>query len=139
MILELCEALNLHHSLEERNVFPKLAVKMQVFSPIENDDDIISENPATEHHENAIRVPGYIHEQHRQIHVGLDKLHKYAKNWIEEEKTVVDWADIRGIMHSFGAALWRHMDDEVKLLGAENMVQFWSLEEMKQLPFKVSH
>jgi hypothetical protein len=31
--------------------------------------------------------------------------------------------------------LWEHLDEEVKTLGADNMRRYWSLDEMKRMPF----
>jgi hypothetical protein len=37
-------------------------------------------------------------------------------------------------MEGFGKVLWQHLDEEVQTLKAENMRQYWSVEEMRRLP-----
>jgi hypothetical protein len=142
-ILEWCKALDSHHKLEEEHVFPKLAVKMPVFKnegPSTADlklgkdafDNMVKGDPKASEVDQ-----GYIHEQHRQIHAGLDLLHDYVKAWKTDRKSDVKWNEIKSMMDSFGGILWKHMNEEVELLGAANMRKYWTLDEMKTLPFKV--
>ncbi|CAO2655438.1 Nn.00g105020.m01.CDS01 [Neocucurbitaria sp. VM-36] len=126
MVLEWCRGLDQHHSLEEEHVFPKLAVKMPAFRKDKSGEQSLS-------------GPGYVHEQHRQIHAGLDILHDHVKTWLAAGKNEVDWEHVRKLIDSFGAILWKHMDEEVETLGAANMRLYWTLDEMKQLPFKVKN
>lgn len=37
-------------------------------------------------------------------------------------------------MDSWGAVLWKHLDQEVKTLGAENMRKYWTIDEMRRMP-----
>ena len=37
-------------------------------------------------------------------------------------------------MDSWGEVLWKHLDQEVETLGAENMRKYWTLDEMKRMP-----
>jgi len=37
-------------------------------------------------------------------------------------------------MDSWREVLFRHLDEEVQDLGKENMLKFWTLEEMRRLP-----
>ncbi|KAJ4367024.1 hypothetical protein N0V83_007554 [Neocucurbitaria cava] len=135
MILEWCQSLDKHHNLEEQHVFPKLAVKMPAFRRDESDESRVAD--VVHANERLVSSPGYVHEQHRQIHAGLDVLHNCVKTWLAREQNEVDWEDTRKLMDSFGAILWKHMDEEVEMLGAANMKLYWTLDEMKQLPFKV--
>jgi hypothetical protein len=145
-----CDKLDQHHKLEEEHVFPKLAVKMPAFARNGVDDPIISAGSADEGSSVASDPPvlgstvlgrntrGYLHKQHRQIHQGLDVLSDFVRGWQAEGKTEVDLGQFKTMLDSFGQPLWTHMDEEVGLLGAENMRLYWSIEEMNGLPFKVA-
>jgi hemerythrin-like domain-containing protein len=102
-----CSQLNLHHAIEERHLFPELAVKMPEFRK-----DLVG--------------------QHREIHNGLDKMDQYVKMCRTGEKEL-QLTHLKMLMDGFGGVLWEHLDDEVKALGAENMRQYWTLEEMVKL------
>jgi hypothetical protein len=41
---------------------------------------------------------------------------------------------VRGILEGFGEVLWSHLEEEVKMLGAENMSRYWKKEEIARLP-----
>jgi hypothetical protein len=38
-------------------------------------------------------------------------------------------------MDTFGEVLWKHLDDEVEELKAENMRKYWSVKEVQGIPF----
>jgi hypothetical protein len=42
--------------------------------------------------------------------------------------------EVKQLMDGFGDVLWRHLDEEVRTLGAENMRRYWNLQEMAKLP-----
>lgn len=71
--------------------------------------------------------------QHKQIHVGLEKLEAYLEKCRTGE---VDMRreEIQRLMNDFGEVLWKHLDEEVHTLRADNMRKYWSLEEMRRLP-----
>ena len=75
-------------------------------------------------------------EQHKQIHAGLDLLHEYLKTCQDSEPPCVDIAKVKLMFDSFGTILWQHMDDEVDQMRADNMRKYWTVEEMRALPFK---
>lgn len=72
-------------------------------------------------------------QQHKQIHEGLAKLEAYLEDCRAGE---VDFerVEMKQLMDAFGDMLWKHLDEEVLTLGAENMRKFWSLKEMPGLP-----
>jgi len=107
---QFCNALNMHHTIEEQHIFPVLARRMPAFE-----------------RELALLT------QHREIHAGLDKFEAYLGECRRGEREV-RWDELRGLMEGFGGVLWAHLDDEVRELGAENMRRFWSVEEMRKLP-----
>jgi hemerythrin-like domain-containing protein len=99
----------MHHGVEERHVFPLLAKKMPAF-----------------------RKELELLAQHKEIHQGLEKFQEYLENCQTGEKEL-RLSEMKRLMDQFGDVLWRHLDEEVKELGAENMRKYWTLEEMRTL------
>lgn len=110
MGMSFCWQLRLHHSIEEQHMFPVLAEKMPEF-----------------------RKELELLTQHKQIHVGLDKLEEYLKRCCSRE-TELRLDEVKQLMDSFKEVLWKHLDDEVYALRAENMRKYWTLEEMERIP-----
>ncbi|USP76117.1 sister chromatid cohesion protein dcc1 [Curvularia clavata] len=102
--------LTIHHTIEEQHIFPVLAKKMSAFK---KELDLLT--------------------QHKQIHVGIDKMEKYLEE-CERGERELRMQELKEILDSFGEVLWQHLDDEVKQLEAENMRKYWSLEEMRRIP-----
>ena len=100
--------LSMHHSIEERHVFPYLGARMPEFR-------------------------GDLQGQHAQIHEGLDRFEEYLRS-CRSGDAEFELAVLRGHMEGWGDVLWRHLDDEVRALGAENMRRYWSVEEIKKMP-----
>lgn len=83
--------------------------------------------------------------QHKQIHGGLLELKRFLERKqrdLEKGQKMessngqeFEWERMKGIMDTFGDALWRHLDEEVETLGAENMRRYWTLDEMRCMPF----
>jgi len=107
--LHLCQQLTLHHTIEEQYIFPELAERMDAFKP---HDHLVS--------------------QHEQIHEGLEKFEAYLDACRTGEKEL-RLPELKEVMDSFGTVLWTHLDDEVRMLGAENMRQFWKKEEIARM------
>lgn len=110
MGLQFCSQLDFHHSIEEQHVFPVLAKKMPEFR---KELDLL--------------------RQHKQIHAGLEKLEAYLESCRSGEEDMRR-DEVHRLMKCFGEVLWKHLDEEVKTLRAENMRKYWSLEEMRRLP-----
>ncbi|KAK2761166.1 hypothetical protein FQN54_001687 [Arachnomyces sp. PD_36] len=106
--LGLCKELDTHHLIEEHYVFPQLGTRMPAF---QGELDLLL-------------------NQHKEIHVGLEKLEIYLEG-CESGEGELKLEELKGIMDGFGTVLWEHMDDEVRELGAENMRKYWTLEEMQ--------
>ncbi|KAK1566045.1 uncharacterized protein LY79DRAFT_572948 [Colletotrichum navitas] len=96
-----------HHNLEESSLFPLLALKMPHFRV----DD-------------AVLV-----EQHRQIHGGLEVFQRYLEN-CRTRKSELELQTLKSKMDSRGDVLLLRLDQEVEMLGAENMKKYWTPEEM---------
>jgi hemerythrin-like domain-containing protein len=107
--LEFCNHLEIHHGIEERHVFPLLAKKMPAFK---KELELLA--------------------QHKEIHQGLEKFQEYLETCQTGEKEL-RLSEMKRLMDEFGDVLWRHLDQEVKELGAENMRKYWTLEEMRTL------
>ncbi|ROT38457.1 hypothetical protein SODALDRAFT_311190 [Sodiomyces alkalinus F11] len=112
------QMLKAHHDIEETYVFPVLARKMPQFRTGEKSDDAAAE----------------LLRQHREIHRGMDALETYLRACRSGEEEGLDMARVRELMDSWGTVLWRHLDQEVETLGAENMRRYWTLEEVRRLP-----
>ncbi len=72
-------------------------------------------------------------QQHREIHEGMDAFQEYLER-CKRGETELELRVLKEKMDSWGDVLWKHLEEEVKTLGAENMRRYWSLEEMRRLP-----
>lgn len=109
MGLQLCRQLTTHHTIEERWIFPELSQRMPGFA----DDEVL------------------IH-QHEQIHEGLEKVQKYLEDCQSGEREL-RMNEMKEIMDSFGEVLWTHLDEEVRMLGAENVRKYYTKEEVMEM------
>jgi len=107
--LHLCHVLTIHHTIEEQHVFPELTERMPAFAP---KDHLIS--------------------QHEMIHEGLEKVQGYLEGCRSGEREL-RLSELKEIMDGFGTVLWAHLDDEVRMLGAENMRRYWSKAEISAM------
>lgn len=109
--IQFCNHLKAHHDIEEAMWFPVLARKMQGF-----------------------REGEFAKTQHAEMHKGLDVLQPYL---MDCKTGVQDFhrAKVRNIMDSFGTVLWNHMDEEVRELQADSMSKYWTVDEMRRMPF----
>jgi len=107
---EFCHHLTIHHTIEERHIFPVLARKMPAFK---KELELL--------------------DQHKQIHEGLEVFEDWLRDVKSGEKDA-RMDEMKRILDSFGPVLWQHLDDEVKELGAENMRKYWTKQEMPTLP-----
>ncbi|KAJ5388975.1 uncharacterized protein N7496_000043 [Penicillium cataractarum] len=108
--LQFCSQLDFHHSIEEQHIFPVLAKKMPEFR---KELDLL--------------------KQHKQIHAGLEKLESYLEKCRSGEEDMRR-EEVKRLMEGFGGVLWKHLDEEVQTLKADNMRKYWSLDEMRRLP-----
>ncbi|CAG8958627.1 hypothetical protein HYFRA_00009944 [Hymenoscyphus fraxineus] len=101
--------LETHHAIEEQHIFPVLKRKMIQF-----------QDTAT------------LLQQHREIHKGMDGLEQYIREVRSGERELV-LKEMEERLQ-WGEVLWKHLDEEVKTLGAENMRKYWTVEEMRRMP-----
>ncbi|KAK7692743.1 hypothetical protein QCA50_004376 [Cerrena zonata] len=107
---QLQRQLTLHHTIEERHIFPILAKRMPSFR---NDEAHI--------------------KSHHGIHEGLDKLAQLLHKW-KVEPSAYSPQEMRESLDSWREVLFKHLDEEVNDLSGENMKKYWTLEEMDILP-----
>jgi hemerythrin-like domain-containing protein len=111
--LQFCSHLMAHHSIEESYVFPMLAVRMPEFAQGPNAAELL--------------------RQHKAIHDGMDMFEEYLRK-CKNGETELDLRTLKMKMDSWGEVLWKHLDQEVQALGAENMRKYWSIEDMRRMP-----
>jgi len=111
--LQFCSHLTMHHSIEEQHFFPLLATKMPEFKTGKNAAELL--------------------RQHKEIHKGMDQFEEYL-NRCRTGETELELRVLKEKMDSWGGVLWKHLDQEVKTLGAENMRKYWTIAEMKRMP-----
>ncbi|KAJ1304764.1 hypothetical protein OPQ81_005902 [Rhizoctonia solani] len=110
MVMEFHDHLDTHHSIEETYVFPVLAQKMPSFAN-------------NERHKNS----------HKVIHGGLDKLKDLVTGW-KAEPTTFSPTTLRSCLDEFKPPLFKHLEEEVRDLSAENLKKYYTLEEVDRLP-----
>lgn len=71
-------------------------------------------------------------KQHEEIRKGLGLFQDYLES-CKDRKRELRLEELGGIMDGFGKVLWSHLDDEVRMLGAENMRKYWSVLEMRTM------
>lgn len=106
---ELRKHLTMHHTIEERHIFPNLAKRMPSFK-------------ADEQHIAA----------HHAIHEGLDQLGALLDKWRAEPAAYAP-QEMRACLDGWRGVLFRHLDEEVQDLSGENMRKYWSMEEFDRL------
>ncbi|KAF6762998.1 hypothetical protein DFP72DRAFT_986781 [Ephemerocybe angulata] len=110
---DLIHHLTMHHTIEERYLFPTLGKKMPQFSDRETKGEHL--------------------ESHKQIHEGLDKLSDLIKRWSSEPSTYSP-AELKTCLDGFRGVLFRHLDDEVADLRGENLSKYFTEEEVARFP-----
>ncbi|RAH70189.1 hemerythrin domain-containing protein [Aspergillus aculeatinus CBS 121060] len=108
--LEFCHHLTMHHTIEERHIFPVLARRMPEFR-------------------RELSLVG----QHKVIHRGMDALERYLEGCRRGE-TDLERGEVKRLLEGFGTVLFEHLDQEVEALRAENMRRYWKVGEMAGLP-----
>ncbi|KAK0504559.1 hemerythrin HHE cation binding domain-containing protein [Armillaria luteobubalina] len=104
--------LTMHHTIEERYIFPILAQRMPEFSDTADDGHVKS---------------------HQGIHHGLEELSNLVTKW-KEEPSSYSPTGMKTCLDSFKGVLFSHLDQEVLDLRGENMKKYWKLEELDSIP-----
>jgi hemerythrin-like domain-containing protein len=111
--IQFCSHLSTHHAIEEQHIFPILATKMPEFKAGRNAAELL--------------------RQHKEIHRGMDIFEEYL-NKCRSGETELELRVLKEKMDGWGEVLWKHLDQEVKTLGAENMRRYWTVDEMRRMP-----
>ena len=111
--LQFVSHLSTHHAIEEQHIFPLLATRMPEFKAGRNAAELL--------------------RQHKEIHAGMEGFEKYLEGCRRGE-TELQLRVLGELMEGWAEVLWKHLDQEVKTLGAENMRRYWSVEEMRRMP-----
>ncbi|KAI1423571.1 hypothetical protein F5Y12DRAFT_756794 [Xylaria sp. FL1777] len=141
--LEFISHLELHHSIEERYIFPELARRMPEFRTgrERNLPDAASRSSRREgakeekdddDDEGKRKKAAELLQQHVEIHKGMDGLREYLQRCLSGE-TELQMGTLKAQLDTWGTVLWTHLDQEVRTLGAENMRRYWSVDEMRKL------
>ncbi|KAI1075486.1 hypothetical protein F5B20DRAFT_585278 [Whalleya microplaca] len=113
--------LETHHSIEETYIFPVLAKRMPEFRVGKGSGSAGNGGGAE------------LLRQHREIHRGMEGMQEYLRRCRAGE-VELELPVLKEKMESWGAVLWRHLDQEVQTLGAENMRKYWTIEEIRRIP-----
>ncbi|KAH9858809.1 hypothetical protein C2E23DRAFT_800209 [Lenzites betulinus] len=109
MAAQLAKGLTVHHTIEERFIFPVLGKRMQMFK----DDDVHLKS-------------------HEAIHHGLDDLTALIRKYLDDPTTYKP-EEMRACLDSWREVLFSHLDQEVQDLSGENMKKYWTLEEVERI------
>lgn len=105
-----------HHNIEETYIFPVLARKMPEF-----------------HSGGKGKKAAELLQQHKDIHKGMDAMEEYLRGCRKGEVDL-EMAVLKAKMDTWGAVLWKHLDQEVEALGAENVRKYLTIEEVRKVP-----
>ncbi|KAL2020382.1 hypothetical protein VTK56DRAFT_8511 [Thermocarpiscus australiensis] len=128
--LRLARYLEAHHAIEETHLYPLLARRMPEFraAGAGADKSIKSKGKSKGEEGNCELL-----RQHRAIHAGMDEFAGYLRR-CKNRECELELAVLKEKMDSWGEVLMRHLDEEVRALGAERMRRYWSLAEMRAFP-----
>ncbi|GAB1320847.1 hypothetical protein MFIFM68171_11057 [Madurella fahalii] len=144
--LNLVHYLSTHHTIEETHLYPLLARKMPEFRAASHHHHQYHGGPSssrgraagsgTEQRQTKKGGPEgdcELLRQHREIHRGMDEFEAYLRR-CKNRECELELSVLKEKMDSWAEVLLRHLDQEVRDLGAENMRRYWTLEEMRAFP-----
>jgi len=102
--------LTMHHTIEERHIFPFLAKRMPQFANA------------------AVHI-----NSHKGIHDGLEDLSTLLTKWTSDPKTYSP-TEMKHCLDGFRDVLFKHLDEEVADLRGENLQNYFTLEEIEKIP-----
>ncbi len=121
--LQFTRMLTAHHSIEETYFFPLLAHRMPEFQQ--------PNKKGGQQSKSSIKAAELV-MQHGLIHAGMDGFEEYLKQ-CRSSQTELQLSSLKAQMDTWGEVLWKHLDEEVVVLGAENMRKYWTLEEVRRI------
>jgi hemerythrin-like domain-containing protein len=129
--LNLVHYLETHHSIEETYLYPLLGRKMPEFRstvPPSRGKQGGKSGKSGKGKEECELI-----RQHRVIHDGMEQMEEYLQK-CKNKECEFEMGVLKEKMEGWGEMLLRHLDEEVKELGAEKMRRYWTLQEMKAFP-----
>jgi hypothetical protein len=123
--LSLTRYLEMHHSIEETHLYPLLGRKMAEFRTTATSGGGKKKKGRGEECE--------LLRQHKVIHDGMDEVAGYLRR-CKSGECEFEMGVLGGMLEGCGEMLLRHLDEEVRDLGAERMRRFWTVAEMKAFP-----
>jgi hemerythrin-like domain-containing protein len=105
--------LTMHHTIEEREIFPILGERMPPFA-------------INGEHGGAHLM------SHEGIHEGLVKLEELVRKF-KSDPTSYSPKEMRDCLDGFRQVLFEHLDEEVEDLKGENLKKYWTLEEIRKI------
>ncbi|KAK4138150.1 hypothetical protein BT67DRAFT_446322 [Trichocladium antarcticum] len=129
--LRLTRYLETHHTIEETHLYPLLARKMPEFR-----SSGPGAGPTAASNAKSARKGGggcELLRQHQAIHEGMDEFEGYLTQ-CKAGQCEFELGVLKEKMDSWGEVLFKHLDQEVRELGAEKMRKYWTLAEMRAMP-----
>jgi hemerythrin-like domain-containing protein len=136
--LNLARYLEGHHSIEETHLYPLLARKMPEFRAASKGHGKghgkgkgwgwKKEKKQEEEDGDCELI-----RQHRIIHEGMDEMVEYLQR-CKNRECELELAVLKEKIEPWGDVLLKHLDQEVRDLGAEKMRRHWTVQEMKSFP-----
>ncbi|KLU89136.1 hypothetical protein MAPG_08110 [Magnaporthiopsis poae ATCC 64411] len=121
--LSFVRGLTMHHDIEETYLYPMLAPKMSEFRHSQGGGS--GSKKLSQKQSELI-------QQHRDIHDGMEQFEDYISKCRSREADL-EMGVLLEKLDSWGAVLWKHMDQEVETLGAANMRKYYTVNEMRRL------
>ncbi|KAF9475759.1 hypothetical protein BDN70DRAFT_219290 [Pholiota conissans] len=112
MAKSLSQHLTMHHTIEERYIFPELAKFMPKFGNTNEGEHL---------------------ESHRGIHEGLENLDILIAKWKKDPSTYSP-TEMRACLDGFREVLFHHLDEEVADLRGENLKKYMTLADVDAMP-----
>ncbi|AEO69556.1 uncharacterized protein THITE_2120138 [Thermothielavioides terrestris NRRL 8126] len=145
--LRLAHYLEMHHSIEETHLYPLLGRKMPEFRATTTTAAAAGPGSSGAGGSAGGRGKGKgkkqqraggeeeceLIRQHRMIHEGMDEMVEYLRR-CKDRECELELAVLKEKMEPWGEVLLKHLDQEVRDLGAENMRKYWTLQEMRAFP-----
>ncbi|KAI0597559.1 hypothetical protein F4775DRAFT_593249 [Biscogniauxia sp. FL1348] len=138
--------LETHHGIEETYIFPVLARRMPEFqspssstsSSSTTSSTTTTTSPETDNKGNGNdngngadnkkkAQASSLLRQHEEIHRGMEGMEACLR-------AGAGAGELAAQMDTWGPVLWRHLDQEVEALGAENMRRYWTIDEIRRIP-----
>ena len=128
--LSLTRYLEMHHSIEETHLYPLLGRKMAEFRATAPPPGLKRGSGGKKKgREEACELL----RQHKVIHDGMDEMADYLRR-CKSGECEFEMGVLKEKLDACGEMLLRHLDEEVRDLGAEKMRRYWTVAEMKAFP-----